>query len=80
MPLASTFNRSRAKPGVYYLGRTDHEDGQRSITLSISGIRYEYYLTLPECNTVEFLCKRVSARKALNFAKSRASRIVKVQT
>lgn len=69
------FNRSRAKPGVYYLGRntTDH-----TVTLSINGQRYEYYLTPTQCDTVEYLCKKVSALKALSFAKSRAASVIKI--
>lgn len=73
-----TFNRNRAKPGVYYLGNTRLESGQRTVTLSIDGTRYEYYLTLPQCNTVEFLCKQGLGRRALNYAKSRASEVRKI--
>lgn len=67
-------------PLVHYHGRTDHEDGQRSVTLSVRGQRYEYFLTPQQCDTTEYLCTRVSARKALNFAKSRAQRVLKVRT
>lgn len=64
-------------PLVHYHGRnyTDH-----TITLSVRGQRYEYFLTPQQCDTTEYLCTRVSARKALNFAKSRASRVLKVRT
>lgn len=72
------FNRSRAKPGVYYLGQSRLESGQRTVTLSINGTRYDYYLTAPQCNTVEFLCKQGLGRRALNFAKSRAKDVVKI--
>jgi len=60
---------------VDYIGRntTDH-----TITLSIRGQRYEYFLTPQQCDTMEFLCRKVSARKALNFAKSHASRILRM--
>ena len=64
-------------PLVHYHGHTVHEDGQHSVTLSVRAVRYEYFLTPDQCNTVEYLCRNVSARKALNFAKSRASRILR---
>lgn len=65
-------------PLVHYHGHTVHEDGQRSVTLSVRGVRYEYFLTPDQCNTVEFLCRNISARNALNFAKSRATRILRM--
>jgi hypothetical protein len=61
-------------PLVHYHGRNDLD---HTITLSVRGQRYEYFLTPTQCDTAEFLCKRLSARKALNFAKQRASRVVK---
>jgi hypothetical protein len=65
-----TFNRSKT-PLVLYHGRTHNEDGTHSITLSVNARRYTYTLTSPQCDTVEYLCKHVSALKALAFAKSR---------
>ena len=76
MTARPAFNRSRAKPGIYYLGRTRTEDGQHSVTLGVSGKHYTYTLTPIQCDTVEYLCKRISALRALNYAKSRASLIV----
>lgn len=68
---------SRPRPKVFYHGRTTHPDGQHTVTLSIRGTRYDYHLSPPAADTVEFLCRNVSALKALNFAKSRAHRIVR---
>lgn len=61
-------------PLVHYYGRNDLD---HTVTLSVRGIRYKYFLTSTHCDTVEFLCRTTSARKALNFAKSRASRVLK---
>lgn len=78
MSTIHTFNRSRAKPGVYCLGHTRLESGQHTVTLSVDGTRYEYYLTSPQCDTVEFLCKQGLGRRALNYAKSRAASVNKI--
>jgi hypothetical protein len=58
---------------VLYHGRTHNPDGTHSVTLSVNARRYTYTLTSPQCDTVEYLCKHVSALKALGFAKSRNS-------
>jgi hypothetical protein len=71
-------SHSRAKPVVFFHGHTIHEDGRRSVTLSVDGQRWQYDLTSPQCDTVEYLCKRISARKALNYARSRSTRQVKI--
>jgi hypothetical protein len=72
------FNAPQQYPLVYYIGRTKLEDGQHSVTLSVRNVRYEYILTGPAADTTEFLCRKVSARKALNYAKSRASEVRKI--
>ncbi len=61
---------------VYYHGRntTDH-----TITLSIRGIRYEYFLRQQECETVEQLCRKGLGRRALNYAKSRAYSVLRIK-
>lgn len=60
-------------PTVLWHGLTITEDGQRHVTLSINTVRYSFTLTPPQCDTVEYLCRRVSALKAFAYAKSRAS-------
>lgn len=68
-----TFNQPfHRRTTVQWHGLTIAEDGQRSVTLSVNGQRHRYTLTPPQCDTVEYLCKRVSGLKALAFAKSRA--------
>lgn len=59
------------KPTVYYHGR-DNID--RIATLSIAGRIYDFHLTSQQLDTVEFLCRKVSALKAFNFAKRHAQR------
>lgn len=59
------------KPLVYYHGR-DNID--RIATLSIAGKVYDFHLTTQQLDTVEFLCRKVSALRAFNFAKSHAAR------
>ena len=61
---------------VYYHGRntTDH-----TITLSIRGQRYEYFLLPQECETVEQLGRKGLGRRALNYAKSRAYSVLKIK-
>jgi hypothetical protein len=53
---------------VYFIG---HNHTDHTVTLSVNGKRHEFWLTPSQCNTVEFLCKRASALKALNYAKQR---------
>lgn len=65
-------------PTVYYHGRDKLECGQHTATLSIRGQRYAYYLTSSQADTVEFLCHRGLARRALNFAKQRAKDVAKI--
>lgn len=61
---------------VYFIGQSRHPDGRTSVTLGVNGKRHEYFLTASQCNTVEYLCKRVSGLKALNFAKSKATETI----
>lgn len=65
-----TFNRS-TQARVLYHGRLRNPDGTHSVTLSVSGTRYTYALTPPQADTVEYLCRRISTLRALNYAKSR---------
>lgn len=51
-----------------------------TITLSVRGIPYEYFLTPLQCETVHQLCRKGLGRRALNYAKSRAYNVLKVQT
>lgn len=78
MPIRPTFNAPQQYPLVYYIGRERSPEGIHTVTLSVRGIRYAYTLTAPQADTTEFLCRKRSARKALNFAKSRATEVVKV--
>lgn len=78
MTFRPTFNAPQQYPIVYYIGRERSPEGQHIITLAVRGIRYAYVLTSPQADTTEFLCRKVSARKALNFAKSRASEVRKI--
>ena len=73
-----SFNHAKKLPGVYYLGRTRTPEGDHIVTLSIRSQRYDYYLTAPQADATEYLCKRVSALKALSFAKSRARMVLKI--
>lgn len=66
----------RPRPRVLYHGRTRTPDGLHAVTLSINSRRYDYHLTSSQADTVEYLCKRISALKALGFAKSRAHMIL----
>lgn len=56
-------------PRITYLGRnyTDH-----TVTFGTDARRYEYHLLPHQCDTVEYLCRRISTTKALAFAKKRA--------
>lgn len=49
-----------------------------TVVLSIDGTRWEYTLTPQQCDTIEYLCRKISARKALAFARSRSTRQVKL--
>jgi hypothetical protein len=59
---------------VCFLGSntTDH-----TITLSIRGVAYEYFLTPLQCETVYQLCRKGLGRRALVYAKSRAWSVLK---
>lgn len=76
-PVARAVRKPREQhPTVYYHGRntTDH-----TVTLSIRGQRYEYFFNSPlPCETVEQLCRKGLARRALNYAKSRAYSVLKI--
>jgi hypothetical protein len=61
---------------ILYLGR-NYTDS--TITLSIEGQRYEYWLAPQVCDTIEFLCRRVSMGKALALAKRHARRWERLQ-
>jgi len=61
---------------VDYIGRntTDH-----TITLAIRGQRYEYFFRSPlPCETVEQLCRKGLARRALVYAKRLAYSVLKI--
>lgn len=62
---------SNPKPKVHFHGHFI-DCGQHTVELSINGTRYEYALSPQQADTVEFLCRKGLALKALNFAKSRA--------
>lgn len=66
----------RPRPTVLFHGRTRTSEGQHVITLSVNSRHYDYHLTLAQADTVEYLCRKVSALKALAFAKSRARLIL----
>ena len=62
----------RPRPKVHFISRT-REDDSHIVTLAINGTRHAYHLPSAPCaDTVEFLCRKVSALKALAYAKSRA--------
>ncbi len=69
---------TRVAPIVLLHSREDWQDGKHIITLSIDGARWEYALTPTQADTVEYLCKHISARKALAFARSRSTRQIKL--
>lgn len=69
---------ARTAPIVYYLGRANYQDGKHIVTLSIDGTRWEYTLTSQQADTVEYLCRKISARKALAYCRSRSTRQVKL--
>lgn len=54
------------RPQTYYLGRNDLD---HSVCFAIGSRRYEYTLTPQQIESVEYLCRKVSILKALNFAK-----------
>jgi hypothetical protein len=61
---------------ILFLGRnhTDH-----TVTFAIQGQRYEYWLHPQACDTIEYLCHKVSNARALAFAKRRCHRWEKLQ-
>lgn len=69
---------TRAVPMVLYHGRADRQDGKHIVTLSIDGARWEYALLPQQADTVEYLWRKISPRKALVFARSRSTRQVKL--
>ena len=52
----------------FYLGRNDTD---HTALFAVGTKRYEYTLSPQQLDTVEYLCRRVSVLKALNFAKRR---------
>lgn len=66
---------ARAKPVIFL---HSHDTLDHTITLSIDGTRWEYYLTPQQCDTAEYLCRKISARKALAFCRARSTRQVKL--
>lgn len=57
-----------------------HNAQDHTITLSIRGVAYEYFLQPQQCETVHQLCRKGLGRRALNYAKSRAYSVLKVGT
>lgn len=66
---------TRTMPLVLYHGRNDQD---HTVILSIARQRYEYFLTPQQCETVEQLCRKGLARRALVYAKSRARATIKM--
>ena len=60
---------------VYFISSntTDH-----TITLSIRGVHYEYFLQPQQCETVHQLCRKGLGRRALNYAKVRAYAVLRL--
>lgn len=56
---------------ILLLARNDTDS---SVTFAIDGQRYEYILNPAACDTVDYLCRKVSNGKALAYAKRRATR------
>jgi hypothetical protein len=65
----------KSKPVVLLHSRDDLD---HTVTLSVNGQRWEYFLTPQQCDTVEYLCHKISSRKALAFCRSRSIRQVKL--
>lgn len=66
-----------AKPtcNVYFIASNtlDH-----TITLSIRGVRYEYFFRSPQpLETVHQLCRKGLGRRALNYAKKQAYTVLR---
>lgn len=59
---------------VHFIARNNFD---HTVTLAVNGVRWEYWLRPDQCDTVEFLCRKISARKALAYARSRSIRQVK---
>lgn len=68
----------KPKPVVYLHGRFYDGPGLAHVILSVNGQRWEYHLNTQQADTVEHLCKHISARKALLFARSRSIRQIKL--
>lgn len=60
------------KPAIYFIARNDLD---HTVTLSVSGKRYEYHLQPQQVETVHQLCRKGLGRRALNYAKSRAREV-----
>lgn len=53
--------------------------GEHEATISINGIRYRYsFMTKQEVSTLEYLFRKVSALKGLNYAKVHAEKVERV--
>lgn len=68
----------KPKPIIHYHGRANWQDGLHIVTLSIDGARWEYALLPQQADTVEYLCRKISVRKALAYCRSRSTRQVKL--
>ena len=56
---------------ISYLG---HNSLDHTVTFAISGVRYEYWLTLHICEAITYTATRISLWRALGLAKRRALR------
>lgn len=67
--------KRHAKPSIFI---TATNSADHSVTISVSGVRYEYFfMTQGEMDTLEYLFK-ISALKALNYAKGHSEKMEKV--
>lgn len=66
---------SRPVCNVYFIASntTDH-----TITLSVRGTQYEYFLQPQQCETVHQLCRKGLGRRALNYAKAKAYSVLRL--
>ncbi len=55
-------------PRTYYLGHTSDADAH-GVCFAIGSRRYTYTLTPQQIESVEYLCRKVSILKGLNYAK-----------
>lgn len=64
------------KPLVHYLGRNDTDC---SLTFSINGDRYEYLFgSILPVDSFDYVARKISPLKALNYSKARAIETKKV--